>query len=138
ATPPPSLSVIATYRASELSDNQSLAETLADLHRGVSVETIALRGLDERGVVALLEAAAGHDLGADGVALAEAVAKETAGNPFFAGEILRELAESGGLVQDAAGRWNTTADLTEQVVPDSVRSVVAHRVARLGEATQTA
>jgi hypothetical protein len=134
AAAPASVLAIGTYRASELSGNQPLEETLADLHRGAGVETIALRGLDDGSVAALLQALAGCDLGTDGVALAEAVARETSGNPFFAGEILREMAESGDLVQDAAGRWS----MTERALPESVRSVVAQRVARLGDATQTA
>ena len=45
-----------------------------------------------------MEAAAGHDLDEDGRALAAEITRETAGNPFFTGEVLRHLTESGALV----------------------------------------
>ena len=50
-----------------------------------------LSGLDDSGVVALLEAAAGQTLDDDGVGLAQAVDRETDGNPFFVTEVLRHL-----------------------------------------------
>ena len=39
------------------------------------------------------------------VDLAHAVYRETDGNPFFVGEVLRHLAESGAIYRDAEGRW---------------------------------
>ena len=56
-------------------------------------------------VLALMEAAAGHELDEDGRALAAEITRETAGNPFFAGELLRHLTESGAIVQEQDGRW---------------------------------
>ncbi len=56
-------------------------------------------GLDEADVAALMEAAAGHDLDETARALSRAVHGETQGNPFFVGEVLRHLAESGAIVQ---------------------------------------
>ena len=52
-----------------------------------------------------MESAAGHELDDTGVALAHQVYRETDGNPFFVAEVLRDLAESGAIAQDAAGRW---------------------------------
>ena len=66
---------------------------------------IELSGLDDTGVLAFMEAAAGHDLDDDGVGLAHALYRETDGNPFFVGEVLRHLTETGAIYQDEAGRW---------------------------------
>ena len=58
------------------------------------------------GVVSLMEAAAGHALDDTAVRLARALHRETDGNPFFVSEVLRHLAETGAIYQDAAtGRW---------------------------------
>ena len=40
--------------------------------------------------------AAGHELDADALVLAEEIASETDGNPFFVGEVLRSLVSPGG------------------------------------------
>ena len=65
--------ILGTYRDSGLSQAHSLTDTLADLHRQRGVSRIELAGLDDSGVVALLEAAAGQSLDAAGVSLAHAV-----------------------------------------------------------------
>ena len=44
-----------------------------------------------------------------GLALAREITAETDGNPFFVGEMLRHLSESGALVQGADGRWELRA-----------------------------
>ena len=51
-----------------------------------------------------MTAVAGHELDADGLELAAQIAAETDGNPFFVGEILRGLSESGALVFDEAAQ----------------------------------
>ncbi len=97
--------VLGTYRDSELSRSHPLLETLAALHRQHGVARIELTGLDDTGVVSLMEAAAGHTLDDAAVRLAHAVYRETDGNPFFVSEVLRHLAETGAIYQDATGRW---------------------------------
>ena len=89
-------------------------------------------GLDSAGVVSLMEAAAGHDLGDDAVPLAQAIYRETDGNPFFVTELLRHLAESEVIVQDADGRWTLAGPLELAALPDTVRMVIEARVRRLG------
>jgi tetratricopeptide (TPR) repeat protein len=61
---------------------------LAALRREPGVDVLTLSGLDDVGVIAFMEAAAGHELPDDGIALAHALQRETDGNPFFVGEIL--------------------------------------------------
>ena len=82
-----------------------LLDTLAALRRQNGVSRIELAGLDDTGVVALMEAAAGHALDDAGMDLAHAVYRETDGNPFFVSEVLRHLSETGAIYQDATGRW---------------------------------
>ena len=128
------LLIVGTYRHSELSNPHPLTATLAALRRETGVSRIALSGLDDTGVLAFMEATAGHDLDNDGVELAHALYRETDGNPFFVGEVLRHLAETGVIYQDDTGRWAAAADLEAMAMPDSVRLVIGSRVARLGKA----
>ena len=76
---------------------------------------------------------AGHELEPDGVELAGQIATETDGNPFFVGEILRGLSESGALVFDEdSGRWSIDSS-AGIALPESVREVIERRVERLGD-----
>jgi class 3 adenylate cyclase len=127
------LLLVGTHRDSELSSTTPLTEALAAWHREVGVSRVRLSGLDDLGVLAFMEAAAGDDLGDAGVALAHALYRETDGNPFFVGEVLRHLAETGAIYRDHAGRWTTATDLADLSLPDSVRQVIESRVARLGD-----
>ena len=127
------LLVLGTYRDSELSRSHPLLETLAALRRHDGVSRIELAGLDDVGVVALMEAAAGHDLDQTAVDLAHAVYRETDGNPFFVWEVLRHLSETGAISQDVTGRWGARETLDQMSLPDSVREVIGARVGRLGE-----
>jgi class 3 adenylate cyclase/tetratricopeptide (TPR) repeat protein len=130
--------VVGTYRDSDLSREHPLTALLAALHREQGVERIKLTGLDSEDVLALMEAAAGHELDEDGRALAAAITRETAGNPFFTGEVLRHLRESGAIAQEQDGRWRLVGELAELGLPQSVREVIGQRVERLGSDARTA
>jgi class 3 adenylate cyclase len=127
------LLLLCTYRDSDLLRDHPLTRMLADLRRQEGIERLALRGLSEDEVVTLMEAAAGHELDAPGRALATEIADETDGNPFFVGELLRHLSESGAVVQAADGRWETVHQPDELGLPQSVHDVVGRRVEALGE-----
>ncbi len=125
--------ILGTYRDSELFHSHPLVETMAALHRQSRFYRIELAGLDDNGVVALLEAIAGYTLDDAAVNIAHAVYRETDGNPFFVNEILRHLSETGAIFQDRTGRW-VAKDLPERMpLPESVRDVIRARVGRLGE-----
>ncbi len=130
--------VVATYRDSELPHEHPLTALLADLHREQRVERMQLTGLDFEDVAALIETVTGHEADDAGRALAKQITRETAGNPFFVGEVLRHLTESGAIVQGAGGRWHLTGDLTDLGLPQSVREVIGRRVERLGPEARTA
>jgi class 3 adenylate cyclase/tetratricopeptide (TPR) repeat protein len=131
-----SLQVIVTYRDSELGKDHPLIAVLADLRRIGGVERVALSGLGVDEVAAILAAAAGHELDRVGLQLAAEITAETGGNPFFVGEIVRNLSESGLVVFDqASGRWRV--DRRSGVgLPESVREVVERRIEKLGDSAR--
>ena len=138
-TPAPlRLLVVGTFRDADLGADHPLVDMLAALHREEHVERLALVGLGDTDVLALLEALAGHELGDDDLALRDALLAETTGNPFFLVEMLRHLAETGAIVQTDAGRWEASADLRSRGLPISVREVIMRRVDRLGPETRRA
>ena len=125
--------ILATYRDSDLARGDRLTAFLADSRREANVTRIDLAGFGGDETVALMETAAGHDLTEPGIELAEALRRETKGNPFFTGEMLRHLASSGAIAQGASGRFELHQTITEMGLPSSVRDVVARRVDRLGD-----
>ncbi len=127
-----SLLVVGTYRDTELDRRHPLAEMLADLRRDETVERMALRGLDEGEVTAFVEAAADQPLSPEVAELAHAVYAETEGNPFFVGQVLRHLVESGAVVLED-GRWVRTATADRIGIPEGVREVISRRLATLDD-----
>ncbi len=125
--------ILATYRDSELMHADSLRDALGALRRHSGVQRIELRGLNDNEVVSYFEAASGQSLDEKGLDLARAVYRETDGNPFFVGEVLRHLTERGAIYRDNSGRWVAGDDLENTVLPDSIRDVIGGRVVRLGK-----
>jgi class 3 adenylate cyclase/tetratricopeptide (TPR) repeat protein len=130
--------LIGTFRDAEIGPTHPLADTLAALHREAGVDRVRLDGLGDLEMLHLLERMAGHTMDDQGLALRDALVSETDGNPFFVGEILRHLAETGTILQQESGRWVAVTDLRERGLPVSVREVIGRRVARLGEDTRRA
>ncbi|HEY3239345.1 MAG TPA: AAA family ATPase [Acidimicrobiia bacterium] len=124
------LLAVATYRDTDVSRTSPLAQTLADLRREPDIERLSLRGLDQGETTALIEAAAGHSLEAEDLDFARAVYSETDGNPFFVGELLRHLVETGAVVR-RPDRWTTARPLAELGLPAGIREIVGRRVSRL-------
>ena len=137
AEPSMRVGLLGTFRDSEVTAGHPVGELLAALHREQGVERIGLRGLTDLDLLDLLERIAGHAMTDDGVALRDAVLAETEGNPFFVVEILRHLAETGAIYQDADGRWTSDADLRTIGLPVSVKEVIGRRLAALGARDRT-
>jgi tetratricopeptide (TPR) repeat protein len=108
AAGPARLLAVGTFRDTEM--NPALTAVLADLRR-TSTERVALAGLSLEELDELLERLPHQSV-------AGQLHEETKGNPFFVGEVLRHVAESG-----------------VDAVPESVREVIVSRVARLAPAT---
>jgi len=128
---PMRLLVLATYRDTDLDRSHPLSAVLADLRSQPGVERLDLQGLDESEITVLMTRTAGHDLDRPGLDLARALYEETDGNPFFVGEVLRHLAESG-VISQHEGRWTTSAR-GEFGIPEGIREVVGRRLSRLSD-----
>jgi DNA-binding SARP family transcriptional activator len=127
------LLVVLTARDEEASRGD-LAGVLADLLRAPGSAHLALGGLDERQVADLAGAFTGRPPSPATGTLARVIRGRTGGNLFFAGELLRHLAETGALAADAMAR--TAAGAAVEDVPATVRLVVGQRLARLGDAVR--
>jgi predicted ATPase len=129
--PPVPLLLIATHRTVGLTAGHPLLDTVDALQRLPWTRRIHLDGLDPADVRRFLEDWAGTE---PPDAVVDTITAETSGNPFFLGELLRHLAESGG--------WTpTTGDdgiSVDQVgVPPRIREVVERRLARLTDSSRT-
>jgi DNA-binding SARP family transcriptional activator len=124
--------VLVTFRDSEVARASPFATLLADLRRIDTTERIVLKGLNDLELFSLLELEAGHRLDDGAIPLRDTLLAETNGNPFFVGELLRHLVETGALVQGADGRWGTEPGAIYRELPASLSEVIGERVARLG------
>jgi class 3 adenylate cyclase len=113
----PSL-VLATYRP-------EYEGALARVH---GAQTIALAPLSDPETAALVAELLGTDPSV--VELASMIAERAAGNPFFAEEMVRELAERG-VLQGQTGAYVSTADVGEAKVPATLQATIAARIDRL-------
>jgi class 3 adenylate cyclase len=98
------------------------------LTRTHAAQTIALAPLADSDTAALI----GELLGSDPSVgpLAAIIAERAAGNPFFAEEMVRELAQRGVLVGERGG-YICRADVAEVSVPATVQAAIAARIDRL-------
>ncbi|HUF32418.1 MAG TPA: AAA family ATPase [Acidimicrobiales bacterium] len=134
---PAAVLVVATYRDTDLDRTHPLAGVLADLRRAPGVVRLSLTGLTVEGTAAYLDAAAGEALGERGAELAEAIHRETEGNPFFVEHVLHHLVEVGALAQ-VGGTWTATGAVAAMGIPEGVREVVGRRLSRLSDAANRA
>jgi class 3 adenylate cyclase len=125
------LMILATFRESDVGATDPLTGVLADLHREPGVARLDLPGLGRDDIAALVEDMTGQPIDSAGLALARDVHRDTAGNPFFAGELLRHLRETGAIARGADGRWSLAGALAGADLPQSVREVIERRVGRL-------
>ncbi len=124
------LFALGTYRETEITQNQPLAETIADLRRDQLFERLSLEGLGVDDVAELIRGlAGGQEPSSDFV---RAVHDQTEGNPFFIGEVLRHLTESGALEQ-REGRWTRNVSVDELGIPEAVKDVIGRRLARVSD-----
>jgi tetratricopeptide (TPR) repeat protein len=65
----------------------------------------------------------------------ELVVTKTDGNPFFVEEVLRDLIDSGYVVQDD-GHWRATREIAAVSIPDTLMGVLTARIDRLPEETK--
>ena len=127
AADPARLLVVGTLRTDELSGNEPMAQALAAFRRTPAVSRLELDGLRSADVVDLVERWTGAGTGTGIEQLADDLVAETDGNAFFVTEVIRHLEETGQLVD-----LPDAPPVAGSLVPDSVREVLAERIARLG------
>jgi class 3 adenylate cyclase len=116
------LVVIGTYRDVELGREHPLFQALGDLTREPVTRRFALRGLTAADVGRYIEMTVGA---APPPELGQVVHRETEGNPFFVGEVVRLLVAEGRLDGgERATGWKVG-------VPQGVREVIGRRLDRL-------
>jgi predicted ATPase len=87
-----------------------------------------LRSLSDSETGVLVSELLGPDLSVGEVATT--IVEKAAGNPFFAEEIVRELAERG-VLRGERGAYLTTAEIAEVGVPATLQATIATRIDRL-------
>ena len=120
----PSL-VLATYRP-------EYEGALARVH---GAQTIALAPLSDSETAALVLELLGRDSSVG--ALGQKIAERAAGNPFFAEEMVRDLAERG-VLRGSRSAYESTADVGEVSVPATLQATIAARIDRLDPAAKRA
>ncbi|HUB57779.1 MAG TPA: adenylate/guanylate cyclase domain-containing protein [Mycobacterium sp.] len=118
----PSL-VLVTYRP----------EYQGALSRVAGAKTIALAPLSDSETAALVSELLGPDSSVGG--LATTIAERAAGNPFFAEEMVRELAERG-VLRGNRSAYVSTVGAAEVSVPATVQATIAARIDRLDPAAK--
>ncbi len=103
------------------------------LSRVARGQTIALAPLSDRETTTLVADLLGSDLSV--TALFTLIAERAAGNPFFAEEIVRELA-ARGLLRGRPGAYVSTVDVAEVSMPATVQASIAARIDRLSPAAK--
>jgi len=98
------------------------------LTRAPGAQTIALAPLDDSDTAALIGELVGPDPSVG--ELAAALAERAAGNPFFAEEMVRELAQRGVLAGERGG-YLRQVDVAEVSVPATVQAAIEARIDRL-------
>jgi tetratricopeptide (TPR) repeat protein len=120
--------VVASYRETELHRSHPLAKALVDWNRERLTARIVLRRFTRDETQAQLSALLGQEDFAD---FADAVHRETEGNPFFIEEVLKALIEQGS-VRREGGRWERS-EIGDLVIPQSVKEAIGNRLDRVSQ-----
>lgn len=131
---PTGLSIIGTYRETELDPDSPLAAALPGLLRETVVQRLRLAGLRETEVGMMVEELLGERPPAE---FAHSVHTETNGNPLFVREVLAHLREVGAL-RSGDGRWVIPIDVASGGLPEGVTDVIGRRLNRLTDNTRHA
>lgn len=121
------LLLIANYRIAESDRRGDFATVLADLVRNPASHTLLLRGLAVPDLSSLILRALGTT---PSLELLDELYHQTDGNPFFACELVRLLADLGPLLS----QWERKS--CKLVIPESVRGLVRTRFMQLPPDTQ--
>jgi tetratricopeptide (TPR) repeat protein/archaellum biogenesis ATPase FlaH len=122
------LLIVGTYRDVEVDRSHPLSAALAELRRVSTYGRIQLRGLNADEVRRMMESITRESVP---WGLAQAVHRQTEGNPLFVQEVIRYLAEEG-LIARREGQWHPTKDTPlEMSIPEGLRDVIGKRLSLL-------
>lgn len=127
------LGIVGAYRDAHLEESPALGAFVDQLRRDHLAADVApgLLGVAEIGE--LVQAACDGRRAGD--EFRRRLWRQSGGNPFFAIELLRALAEEGALLRALAGDAAGASPLT---TPPSIRGVISHRLDRLDEESRRA
>ncbi len=116
----------ASYREMELDRAHPLSGALVEWNRERLTTRIALKRFGPAQTREQIAALLAESIGKE---FADAVYRETEGNPFFVEEVVKALIESGS-VRREGGRWvwDEVANLS---IPQSVKAAIGHRLDRI-------
>lgn len=120
--------IVGAYRETELDRAHPLAKSLVDWNRERLVTRIVLRRFDKKETSEQLGALLGENVSGE---FANAVHRETEGNPFFVEEVLKALIEKGS-VRRESGRWQR-CDVDQLIIPQSVKEAIGSRLDRVSQ-----
>jgi len=124
------LLIVGTYRDVEVDRSHPLSGALAELRRAATYDRVLLRGLNADEVRRMLESITRQEIP---WGLAEAVHRQTEGNPLFVQEVIRYLVEDG-LISREEGRYRATSDTPlEMSIPEGLRDVIGKRLASMSQ-----
>src|SRR5690349_1247148 len=99
------------------------------LTRVADAQTLVLKPLSDSETAALITGLLGVDASVG--ELGQMIADRAAGNPFFAGEIVRELAERG-ILSGPRGAYTCLEEVADIDVPATLQATIAARIDRVG------
>lgn len=132
---PAGVLVVCSYRDTDVGADHPLFSMLGEVRDLEAVTRFEVDGLGPEEVGELLARAGGRQLDANGLEFAQQLLRQTSGNPFFLGEVIRDVLERGGRF-DPGGQWDDAAATPAEGIPGRVREVVAQRLNRLGVAIE--
>ena len=118
---------VGTYRDTDVGRAHPLTDALAALRRqGVGFRRLSLSGLAGEEIAQIVVSAGAHPPSPEVLEFAEALRRETGGNPFFTREILRDLVESSD-AGDGLDGWARAEMIDPDRLPESVLAMVQSR-----------
>jgi DNA-binding CsgD family transcriptional regulator len=122
------LLVVGTYRDVEVDRTHPLSAALAELRKVSNYGRVLLRGLSVEEVRRMLESVASQEVP---FGLAQAVNRQTEGNPLFVQEVIRYLYEEGLTRREGEGWKASSGTQLEMSIPEGLKDVIGKRLSRL-------
>jgi hypothetical protein len=120
--------LVSTYRDVEVDRSHPLFAALAELRRVSSFGRVLLHGLNIDEMRRMISGITNQDIP---VGLAEAIHRQTEGNPLFIQEVVRYLIEDNLLIHES-GKLTVSSETTlEMIIPEGLREVIGKRLTLL-------